>query len=95
MKFTYGERSIWEEIPSMYIDAPIFGMFIILGGYPGKDGYSLDIGPYGEFTRYISRNNLNDRSTGFDISLNIYCLLKQSFEYDAEVEIQEPSDWGI
>lgn len=87
--FTYGERSIWEEIPSMYIDKSIMGMLVILGGYGGNEGYNLRVEPYGEYSRYISRHRLNENFSHTKIDNYLYHLLSHAFFNDNLVVIKK------
>jgi hypothetical protein len=86
--FIYGEHSVWEEIPSMYIEDNIFGMFVIFGGYGGENGYTLRVQPYGDFGRYLYTNKIENE--GVNLDLYLYHLLKQSLKDYSEIEIIEP-----
>lgn len=90
LEFIYGEHSIWEEIPSMYIDSNILGMLVIFGGYGKEDGYCLEVSPYGEYDRYVYNNQLRDYEIWMFLYYYLYYLLKQAFENDLEVQIVEP-----
>ncbi len=89
LPFTYGERSVWEEIPSMYIDNSILGLFIVLGGYGGEEGYALSISTYGEFERYIHKNNLYDQLDRIWLTKHFYHLLKHSLKDYPEIIVLE------
>ncbi|PWV56387.1 hypothetical protein [Chitinophaga sp. S165] len=59
------DRSIWEEIPAVYIETPVLGSLVILGegnnqGAPSKC-YILDVSPWENFHRYIYRNKISHR----------------------------------
>tara|TARA_R110002012_G_scaffold45891_1_gene121636 strand:- start:279 stop:677 length:399 start_codon:yes stop_codon:yes gene_type:complete len=90
LSFTYGKHSIWEEIPSMYIENSIMGMFIIIGGYGGKEGFEIVIWPFGEFGRYLDANNLNNKRVKINLDFHLYHLLKQGLSDYPEIKIIEP-----
>lgn len=85
------ERSIWEEVPAVYINAPIFGMLIVLGEGRKDDGdkncFVLETGPWGDFSRYIYDNNVPYEIAPQDDYL--YQLLKFGLRDVPEVEILE------
>ena len=85
--FIYGKHSIWEEVPSMYIESNIFGLFIIIGGYGGHEGYDINIQPYGDFNRYLYSNNIKTSRIRLDTYL--YYLLKEGLKNYPEIEIIE------
>ncbi|GHT20017.1 hypothetical protein FACS189429_8100 [Bacteroidia bacterium] len=88
--FTYGKYSIWEEIPSMYIEDNILGMLIIIGGYGGEKGYVLNVQPYGDFGRYLYDNKIKTERINLDFYL--YYLLKGGLKDYPEIEIIEPEN---
>ena len=85
------ERSIWEEIPAVFIDVPILGFLVILGhgnnnGKPGNC-FVLSLNQWGDFDRYCYRNNISQRRIYLDSYL--YHLLKFGLRNYPEVEIRE------
>jgi hypothetical protein len=90
-KFVKGERSIWEEIPSVYIESSFFGMLVILGGYGGEEGYTVSVSPYGEFSRYINSENLGDFNIKIDLNFHIYNILSQALKNNEELRIIKPT----
>jgi hypothetical protein len=85
------ERSIWEEIPAVYIEVPIFGFLVVLGegnnnGRPGNC-FVLSLDPWGDFDRYCYRNDISDRRIYLDSYL--YHLLKFGLRNYPEVEVWE------
>jgi hypothetical protein len=90
LAFTYGKHSIWEEIPSMYIEHSIMGGLVIVGGYGGDEGFVLSIQPYAEFGRYLYANNLKVRAVKIELDYHLYHLLKQGLSEFPEIEIIEP-----
>lgn len=90
LPFIYGKHSIWEEIPSMYIDHSILGMLVIVGGYGGDDGFEVAIWPYGNYSRCIYENKLTDTSVIVRMDLRLYHLLMQGFGEDSQVQIIKP-----
>lgn len=90
--FTFGKNSIWEEIPSMYIPDNILGMLIIIGGYGDEDGYTVEINPYGDFSRYIYINKLNNYEIKICLDFHLYHLLKKGLEDYPEIVIEKPEN---
>mgnify|MGYP001197189630 CR=1 FL=1 len=88
--FVYGEHSIWEEIPAMYLDHSILGMLIIIGGYGKENGFCIEIDSYGEFSRYVYNKGLRDSEVTVRLDLYLYHLLKQGLAEYPEIEIIEP-----
>ena len=88
VQFTYGKHSIWEEIPSMYIEHNILGLLIIIGGYGGSEGYVLNIQTYGEFDRYLYKNEIETNKV--NLSHYLYQLLSLSFQDNSEIQIIAP-----
>jgi hypothetical protein len=88
--FIHGKNSIWEEIPSMYIESPIIGMLIIIGGYGGKEGYTLRVEQFGEFGRYIHSNKIKEER--IELDLYLFHLLKDSLKNYPEIKIIEPEE---
>ena len=65
------EIDIHEEVPAVFIDAPLLGMKIVLDGFNGlneDDYFTLSISPWVTF----------DREDKFDVRIDEYliCLLK-------------------
>jgi hypothetical protein len=90
VSFTYGAHSIWEEIPSMYIDKSIMGMLIIIGGYGGEEGFSVEISQYGEFSRYVYQSGLRESEIKIKLDLHLFHLLKEGLKEFPEIEVVEP-----
>jgi hypothetical protein len=90
LPFVYGKHSIWEEIPSMYIEHSILGMLIIVGGYGGDKGFEVAVWPYGNYSRYIRNNNLEPVKVRLD--LHLYHLLKENLKDQPEIQIMEPEN---
>ena len=88
LPFTYGKHSIWEEIPSMYIEHSILGLLVIIGGYGGEDGYSIEISLYGNYSRFLSFSNIDTERISLDKYL--YFLLKDALINHPEIKIVEP-----
>jgi hypothetical protein len=89
-QFIEGERSIWEEIPSLYIDSSIMGMLVVLGGYGSDEGYTLSISPYGEWSRYIHSKNLNEILVKKNLDFYLFHILSQAFHEETGVKILNP-----
>jgi hypothetical protein len=89
LSFTYGKHSIWEEIPSMYIDTPFFGFLVILGGYGGESGYVLELSPYGNYLRFLESKKIDTER----ISLNwhLYYLLIEALVDHSEIQVVRPN----
>jgi len=92
LPFTYGKHSIWEEIPSKYIEHSLMGSLIIVGGYGGDQGFVVSVQPFGEFGRYLYENNLKDKTIKIEFSLQLYHLLKQGLAESDEIKIIEPDN---
>jgi hypothetical protein len=90
LPFTYGKHSIWEEIPSMYVEHSILGSLIIIGGYGGEQGFEVAIWPYGNYTRYINEYNLKDKTVKIKLDFHLYHLLKQGLSPYPDILIIEP-----
>ena len=88
LPFTYGKHSIWEEIPSMYIEHSILGLLVILGGYGGEAGYNIKISLYGNYKRFLSFNKIDKERISLDWYL--YFLLKDALINHPEIKIIEP-----
>ena len=88
LPFTYGKHSIWEEIPSMYIEHSILGLLVILGGYGGEAGYNIKISLYGNYKRFLSFNKIDKERISLDKYL--YFLLKDALINHPEIKIVEP-----
>ena len=88
LPFTYGKHSIWEEIPSMYIEHSILGLLVILGGYGGEAGYNIKISLYGNYKRFLSFNKIDKERISLDKYL--YFLLKDALINHPEIKIIEP-----
>lgn len=86
--FIYGEHSIWEEVPSMYIDSNIFGLLVIIGGYGGSQGYDINVQIYGNFNRYLFSNRI--KTSRFKLDMYLYYLLKEGLKDYPEMEAIEP-----
>ncbi len=92
MPFGGKEKSIWEEVPAVYINTPILGSLVILGrgnnqGMPGNC-FVLKVSPWGDFDRYIYKNKISNRRLSQDNTL--YHLLKFGLQNFPEVEVLEP-----
>ena len=87
LPFIYGEHSIWEEIPSMYIDSNMLGLLVIIGGYGGEQGYDVNVQPYGNFDRYLYSNKIKTYRVRLDLYL--YHLLKEGLKDYPEIEVIE------
>jgi len=90
LPFTYGEHSVWEEIPSMFIDHSILGMLIVIGGYGGEKGFIVQISPYGDFSRYIYREGLRNMETKVILDVHLYHILKEGLKNYPEIEVVRP-----
>ena len=88
LPFTYGKHSIWEEVPSMYIEHSILGLLVILGGYGGEAGYNIKISLYGNYKRFLSFNKIDKERISLDKYL--YFLLKDALINHPEIKIVEP-----
>ena len=60
-----------EEVPSIFLRFPIFGLDVVLQGYGDDEGYFLDIYPNQELF------NFNIESEEIDISLQILTLIEK------------------
>lgn len=90
LPFIYGKQSIWEEIPSMYVDHSILGMLIIIGGYGGDKGFEVAIWPYGSYSSYIHDNNLSEVKVKVKLDLHLYHLLREGLKGQPEIQVIEP-----
>lgn len=78
------ELEIHEEVPAVFIDAPLLGMKIVLDGYSGlneDDYFTLSISPWVTF----------DREDKFDVRLDEYliCLLKDALHDIKNIRVIE------
>ena len=89
LPFSYGEHSIWEEIPSMYIEHSILGMLIIIGGYGGDRGFEIAIQP--TTSSYIYEHNLYNEEIKIRMDTHLYHLLKEGLKDCPAIEVIEPS----
>lgn len=85
------EKCIYEEIPAVFINVPILGMFITLEGYSGIDEgwFVLSIKTYSEFDLFLDANNLKQNKLNIDTYL--YYLLKNSLSNYPEIVIIPPA----
>jgi hypothetical protein len=90
LPFIYGENSIWEEIPSMYIDHSILGMFFIIGGYGGDLGYQVAIKP--TTSSYVYKNNLRNKEVRIRLDFHLYHLLKEGLKNYSEIKVINPNE---
>ena len=91
LPFIHGEDSIWEEIPSMYVDHSILGMFLIIGGYGGNSGYEVAIKP--TTSSYVYENNLRDKEIRIRLDFYLYHLLKEGLKNYSEIKVIKPNEW--
>lgn len=95
-RFGGKERSIWEEIPAVYIEAPILGLLVVLGEGRNDGGklncFVLDVSPWGDVTRYRYHNDIAKKRVRLEGYL--YHLLKFGLRRFPEVEILEPEITG-
>jgi hypothetical protein len=90
LNFTFGKHSIWEEIPSMYIENSLLGMLIVLGGYGGEQGFTLEISQYGEFSRYVYSSHIRDSEVRVNLNTHLYHLLKEGLKEYEQITIVKP-----
>ncbi|PSL34900.1 hypothetical protein [Chitinophaga ginsengisoli] len=86
------EKSIYEEIPAVFINDPILGLLVVLseGKNDGRNGnwFVLHVSPWGDLDRYCYRNRIFEKRIILDGYL--YHLLKFGLQRYPQVEILEP-----
>lgn len=91
-RFGGKERSIWEEVPAVFINEPILGLLVILGegrsDEESRNCFVLKINTWGDLDRYSYHNKIPEKRIRLDGYL--YHLLKFGLRRFPEVEIVEP-----
>jgi hypothetical protein len=86
------EKSIWEEVPAVFINTPVLGSLVVLGrgnnqGAPGNC-FVLSVSPWGDFDRYLYRNKVPSRTIH---QYNyFYHLLKFALQKYPDIEVLGP-----